>query len=162
MMIRPSRSRMVALISPTFSFSRMLTSFLPSRIACRASRTHVGQSESVSRGHPSGGLVFSYDLRSGLSDQFGVNDGFCLIRFRPLNTYQAPLAAMDSPFSAYLMGACMFASLLCANQDRKSTRLNSSHRTISYAVFCLTKKKQENQRTTPRRRRKCHTTPKPG
>src|SRR5207248_3904171 len=29
-------------------------------------------------------------------------------------------------------------------QDRKSTRLNSSHRTISYAVFCLKKKiKQE-------------------
>src|SRR5207248_5137965 len=26
-------------------------------------------------------------------------------------------------------------------QDRKSTRLNSSHRTISYAVFCLKKKK---------------------
>src|SRR5437867_10045358 len=28
--------------------------------------------------------------------------------------------------------------------DRKSTRLNSSHRTISYAVFCLKKKKQDN------------------
>src|SRR5207248_10527635 len=27
--------------------------------------------------------------------------------------------------------------------DRKSTRLNSSHRTISYAVFCLKKKKKE-------------------
>src|SRR5207248_4970903 len=26
--------------------------------------------------------------------------------------------------------------------DRKSTRLNSSHRTISYAVFCLKKKNQ--------------------
>jgi hypothetical protein len=50
---------MVALISPTFSLSRTLTSFLPSRIACRASRVHVGQSESVSRGQPSGGFVFS-------------------------------------------------------------------------------------------------------
>src|SRR5437867_6144731 len=29
-------------------------------------------------------------------------------------------------------------------RDRKSTRLNSSHRTISYAVFCL-KKKKKNQ-----------------
>src|SRR6266516_7038196 len=27
-------------------------------------------------------------------------------------------------------------------RDRKSTRLNSSHRTISYAVFCLKKKKR--------------------
>jgi len=29
------------------------------------------------------------------------------------------------------------------NQDRKSTRLNSSHITISYAVFCLKKKKRK-------------------
>src|SRR5438094_1680001 len=29
--------------------------------------------------------------------------------------------------------------------DRKSTRLNSSHRTISYAVFCLKKKKQQHR-----------------
>src|SRR3712207_7889334 len=29
-----------------------------------------------------------------------------------------------------------------ATEDRKSTRLNSSHANISYAVFCLKKKKQ--------------------
>src|SRR2546430_4435114 len=29
-----------------------------------------------------------------------------------------------------------------SHQDRKSTRLNSSHSQISYAVFCLKKKKQ--------------------
>src|SRR5437867_9983149 len=29
---------------------------------------------------------------------------------------------------------------ISADEDRKSTRLNSSHRTISYAVFCLKKK----------------------
>src|SRR3712207_8638931 len=29
------------------------------------------------------------------------------------------------------------------NRDRKSTRLNSSHANISYAVFCLKKKKKE-------------------
>src|SRR3712207_7768037 len=31
-------------------------------------------------------------------------------------------------------------------KDRKSTRLNSSHANISYAVFCLKKKKQNNYR----------------
>src|SRR5438132_2125546 len=31
--------------------------------------------------------------------------------------------------------------------DRKSTRLNSSHTVISYAVFCLKKKKQKNTRS---------------
>src|SRR5256885_7872648 len=32
--------------------------------------------------------------------------------------------------------------------DRKSTRLNSSHLVISYAVFCLKKKTQQTQPTT--------------
>src|SRR2546422_9078842 len=31
-------------------------------------------------------------------------------------------------------------------RDRKSTRLNSSHGYISYAVFCLKKKKKDNRR----------------
>src|SRR6266542_4030067 len=31
-----------------------------------------------------------------------------------------------------------------ASQDRKSTRLNSSHGSISYAVFCLKKKKKKH------------------
>src|SRR5260221_6956827 len=31
--------------------------------------------------------------------------------------------------------------------DRKSTRLNSSHTVISYAVFCLKKKKKKNKMT---------------
>src|SRR2546422_7188818 len=38
-----------------------------------------------------------------------------------------------------------------AHPDRKSTRLNSSHGYISYAVFCL-KKKKKNTRTVQRRR----------
>src|SRR2546422_1381470 len=33
-------------------------------------------------------------------------------------------------------------------RDRKSTRLNSSHGYISYAVFCLKKKKQKNREYT--------------
>src|SRR5436189_5702121 len=33
-----------------------------------------------------------------------------------------------------------------AGKDRKSTRLNSSHRCISYAVFCLKKKKKKKQK----------------
>src|SRR2546427_5877470 len=33
---------------------------------------------------------------------------------------------------------------LLARVDRKSTRLNSSHSQISYAVFCLKKKKQNH------------------
>src|SRR2546427_3750885 len=53
--------------------------------------------------------------------------------------------------------ATAFASLTAADfsandqladhQDRKSTRLNSSHSQISYAVFCLKKKKKKKQAT---------------
>src|SRR5256886_5809224 len=32
--------------------------------------------------------------------------------------------------------------VVCTREDRKSTRLNSSHSQISYAVFCLKKKKK--------------------
>src|SRR2546426_4625845 len=37
--------------------------------------------------------------------------------------------------------------LMIESSDRKSTRLNSSHLVISYAVFCL-KKKKKNKATT--------------
>src|SRR5215210_7060158 len=43
----------------------------------------------------------------------------------------------DAPSEQPLVSKCGFE----APQDRKSTRLNSSHRCISYAVFCLKKKK---------------------
>src|SRR2546427_10634614 len=36
----------------------------------------------------------------------------------------------------------LMAAVLTATLDRKSTRLNSSHSQISYAVFCLKKKKE--------------------
>src|SRR6266566_494951 len=35
--------------------------------------------------------------------------------------------------------------MFCGVRDRKSTRLNSSHLVISYAVFCLKKKKHTQQ-----------------
>src|SRR3712207_6897870 len=41
-------------------------------------------------------------------------------------------------------------------QDRKSTRLNSSHANISYAVFCLKKKKKINLHTTSTSSRTSH------
>src|SRR5258707_10713625 len=34
-------------------------------------------------------------------------------------------------------------------EDRKSTRLNSSHANISYAVFCLKKKKKDHRSSFP-------------
>src|SRR5258708_26515910 len=45
------------------------------------------------------------------------------------------------------------------NEDRKSTRLNSSHQIISYAVFCLKKKKKKlelRHRCNPGRTSRTH------
>src|SRR5437899_4890871 len=54
----------------------------------------------------------------------------------------------------YALGRRLFSEttarlglLLLALSDRKSTRLNSSHLGISYAVFCLKKKKEPVERS---------------
>src|SRR5688572_31434477 len=39
-------------------------------------------------------------------------------------------------------------------QDRKSTRLNSSHSQISYAVFCLKKKKKKKKKKRKKKNKK--------
>src|SRR3712207_7762078 len=52
---------------------------------------------------------------------------------RVLRHGSTPLSPTDSP----------------ASLDRKSTRLNSSHANISYAVFCLKKKTSHYTTTTP-------------
>src|SRR5256886_4656272 len=50
-------------------------------------------------------------------------------------------------FYSFAKFTISLSSRICAlrNRDRKSTRLNSSHSQISYAVFCLKKKKQPSQ-----------------
>src|SRR3989442_10173935 len=54
------------------------------------------------------------------------------------------------PFDArnFMAGCLAGASAWSFDADRKSTRLNSSHVRISYAVFCL-KKKKKKQNETP-------------
>src|SRR3712207_8947048 len=55
---------------------------------------------------------------------------------------RAVSAAGRSPPSAAVAGGA-------GSRDRKSTRLNSSHANISYAVFCLKKKKINSYNITP-------------
>src|SRR5438034_9520077 len=54
------------------------------------------------------------------------------------------LVAGDGAAVAHAMEAALRTAGV--EGDRKSTRLNSSHTVISYAVFCLKKKKKKNQR----------------
>src|SRR2546430_13041124 len=54
---------------------------------------------------------------------------------------------IDAQSLARLVGKLEAVVEVAAHQqDRKSTRLNSSHSQISYAVFCLKKKKQTEPR----------------
>ena len=62
-------------------------------------------------------------------------------------------AALDGaellPGAAEAVAGLHAAGIATAIIDRKSTRLNSSHVVISYAVFCLKKKKETTQRPHP-------------
>src|SRR2546426_9187156 len=53
-----------------------------------------------------------------------------------------------SPTGAWLGVASKGSADFESIQDRKSTRLNSSHLVISYAVFCLKKKKKTTEKET--------------
>src|SRR5438552_14301479 len=73
-----------------------------------------------------------------------------LFRSRATRSALAPSRVHTDPDSPYIVSlARRIASASSSNgitTDRKSTRLNSSHQIISYAVFCLKKKKKENVR----------------
>ena len=57
-----------------------------------------------------------------------------------LGSHAAEVLLLDY-FMPGLTGEEVVTELRKTNPDRKSTRLNSSHTSISYAVFCLKKKK---------------------
>src|SRR5439155_10141395 len=57
-----------------------------------------------------------------------------------------PTPSTSSSLAAVRLGPCWRHN--CRLSDRKSTRLNSSHVAISYAVFCL-KKKHQHLRLPP-------------
>src|SRR5258708_29878036 len=64
---------------------------------------------------------------------------------RPLPAAEEELRADYPEYFRQLAAYAVLRRALGAKQtkDRKSTRLNSSHQIISYAVFCLKKKKKE-------------------
>src|SRR5438128_9777372 len=89
-----------------------------------------------------------------------------MIRRPPRSTLFPYTTLFRSPHSCAGRNAESFfggwASGFCSISDRKSTRLNSSHGSISYAVFCLKKKKKKTKKKknikrnkTKKEKRKC-------
>src|SRR2546422_2491887 len=91
----------------------------------------------------------------------GVRNGWTVFEPPPTNRQAVlPLRTPHSAFRTYSYLSAMIGSRLAARRagqmpknsptaalntkDRKSTRLNSSHGYISYAVFCLKKKKKQH------------------
>src|SRR5690242_21881570 len=76
---------------------------------------------------------------------------FLMIRRPPRSTLFPYTTLFRSPLLRYLLGDTSYDDGALHEQcaaagctlDRKSTRLNSSHMSISYAVFCLKKKKKK-------------------
>src|SRR5207245_9487246 len=73
----------------------------------------------------------------------------------PLFPYTTLFRSSGSPLAS-IAGAALPGCARCKGltealaRDRKSTRLNSSHGSISYAVFCLKKKKRKKTETSDR------------
>src|SRR5207245_11205859 len=68
----------------------------------------------------------------------GVHSGDATVVFPPQKIYLETVRRIRT-IAAHLAGALRITGPFNV-QDRKSTRLNSSHGSISYAVFCLKKK----------------------
>src|SRR5437762_7054602 len=71
--------------------------------------------------------------------------------FRSIGASRGSTSTPTKPSTRRSRGATIRiapTSRLSRGADRKSTRLNSSHRCISYAVFCLKKKKKKKNTIT--------------
>src|SRR2546430_10763392 len=69
-----------------------------------------------------------------------------------------PASMRPTPSSSRARAISNFCDGVKTTPDRKSTRLNSSHSQISYAVFCLKKKKKQHGHTYIAKDQACTTT----
>src|SRR5438309_343922 len=66
-------------------------------------------------------------------------------KFREVRMIPMPNDRWRAELTVDQLGYTIYTIEAWVDQDRKSTRLNSSHSSISYAVFCLKKKKKKQK-----------------
>src|SRR2546426_8996380 len=77
------------------------------------------------------------------------------ISSRTTSVMRSSLSSRSKRSDCARRGDRIMRFMIVVKADRKSTRLNSSHLVISYAVFCL-KKKKNYKRTLPVRHIRCN------
>src|SRR5699024_12850691 len=90
--------------------------------------------------HPAATSIYTLSLHDALP--------ICSMHdFRAFGRSCRPIRLLDNihsaPYTFQRILAALFLRGMNPMRDRKSTRLNSSHVSISYAVFCLKKKTHE-------------------
>src|SRR5258708_23366459 len=90
---------------------------------------------------PPRSTLFPYTtlFRSGVYADVPISALFCL-QLSEIEQWIGERVCLFLPLEAIVA-----ISLIATIADRKSTRLNSSHQIISYAVFCLKKKKKKHK-----------------
>src|SRR5437588_3809423 len=73
--------------------------------------------------------------------QNAINNALYAIGAKNLDGVNVDFEGSSSGYPNAQSGFTNFMTQISQQVDRKSTRLNSSHTVISYAVFCLKKKK---------------------
>src|SRR6266540_4956117 len=118
-------------------------------------------------GSPEGGARRRCQIVPGLSDVVRCDGSFALpsasrSRHERRNACRCRSGEFGSSYTAVAPSARnVSSSASFTNQrndgtflDRKSTRLNSSHITISYAVFCLKQKKKKKKHIKKKKKKK--------
>src|SRR3712207_8759020 len=85
--------------------------------------------------------IYTLSLHDALPIWIRLSQGLRLIRFQSPRENRGLRSTPCTPPGTSRWGAARRWSSGREALDRKSTRLNSSHANISYAVFCLKKKK---------------------
>src|SRR5438552_13362100 len=119
---------------------RMLDALYPSRIGLGIGRAPGGDARTA-QAVAGGGFPDAAHFPQQVLELACHLDG-TLPDDHPLKAVRAQPEVKTAP-EVWLLGSSDYSGALA---DRKSTRLNSSHQIISYAVFCLKKKKSEHPR----------------
>src|SRR5207302_3270153 len=106
--------------------------------ACRSAATDVETIIRTAASRPSLPIMFFFFTAPATTEIYTLSLHDAL----PILASESIRVAGDEIDQA-LMSFCKKEYSLALGEDRKSTRLNSSHVKISYAVFCLKKKKKK-------------------